>query len=129
MMEENEIDELEFEFEFYSDKVDNPALEEELLLEADSRLRSLAKDRRDMTGASVAVEKLVEAESNYLFRARVVAYIKPDKIAAVEKEPSAMEALKAALEGVERQVRESRTEISEPWKKPEAGPADHIIGS
>ena len=126
-MEENEINELEFEFEFYADEIDNPALEEELLLEADSRLRSLAEGQRDMIGASVAVEKQVKAETNYLFRARVVAYIKPDKIAAVEKESSAMEALKAALEAVERQVREHRENISEPWKKPEAGPGDHII--
>jgi ribosome-associated translation inhibitor RaiA len=127
-MKENEINELEFEFEFYADEIDNPALEEELMLEADSRLRELADDRRDMIGASVAVEKEVEAETAYVFRARVVAYIKPDNIVAVEKESSAMEALKAALEAVERQVREHRENISEPWKKPEAGPGDHIIG-
>ena len=127
MAEKDEFDQQEFEFEFYAQGLDSTRMEEELRLEADSRLRELAEGQRDMIGASVAVEKPAEAETGHVYRARVVAYIKPEHIVAVEKEENPVTALKQALDAVERQVREHREEISEPWKKPEAGPEDHII--
>ena len=127
MVEKNEVDELEFEFEFYAEGLDSSTMEEELRLEADSRLRELADGQRDMIGASVAVEKPVEAETGFVYRARVVVYIKPENMVAVEKEENPVTALKQALDAVERQVHEHRQKVSEPWKKPEAGPEDHIV--
>lgn len=127
MTDEENINESDFQFEFYAEEFGNPALEEELRLEADSWLRALAEGHRDMIGASVAVEKPVEAETDFVYRARVVAYIKPDNIASVEKAGNALTALKGALDAVELQVRERRNKISEPWKKPESGPSDHIV--
>ena len=118
MVEEKDIDELQFDFEFYAEGLESTAMEEELLLEADSRLRKLAEGHRDMIGASVAVEKPAEAETGFVYRARVVAYIKPDNIVAVEKEDAAISALKQALEAVERQVRERRQKIRDSWQQP-----------
>jgi hypothetical protein len=47
-----------------------------------------------------------------------VVYVRPDNVAAVEKGGKAEEALKGALDAVERQVREYRNKLSEPWKQP-----------
>jgi ribosome-associated translation inhibitor RaiA len=109
---------VDFEFEFYSEGMPNPQLDDDLRAEADSRLRALAEGRTDMTGASVAVEKPAHGETAYIYKARVVAFIRPDNIVAVEKEDGAMAALQAALDAVERQVRERREKFHEPWKQP-----------
>jgi ribosome-associated translation inhibitor RaiA len=74
-----------------------------------------------MIGASVALEELTQEETPHVFEARVVAYIKPDNIAAIEKSDSALGALKGALSAVERQVREFRNKLGEPWKRPDLG--------
>jgi ribosome-associated translation inhibitor RaiA len=111
-------DVVDFEFEFYSEDMPNSQLDDDLRMEADSRLRALAEGRTDMIGASVAVEKPAHGETAYIYQARIVAFIRPDNIVAVEKEDSAMAALQAALDAVERQVRERREQFHEPWKQP-----------
>jgi ribosome-associated translation inhibitor RaiA len=108
----------EFDFEFYS-KVPDPG--DSLRREAESRLWELAEGYYDMIGASVALEELTQEETPHVFEARVVAYIKPDNIAAIEKSDSALGALKGALSAVERQVREFRNKLGEPWKRPDLG--------
>jgi ribosome-associated translation inhibitor RaiA len=106
----------EFDFEFYS-KVPDPG--DALRRAAERRLWELAEGYEDMIGASVALEELTQEVTPHVFEARVVAYIKPDNIAAVEKSDSALGALKGALSAVERQVRELRSKLGHPWKRPD----------
>jgi hypothetical protein len=110
---------LDFQFEFYSAL---EHLEDELIAEADGRLRQLAQGQTDMIGASVAVEELAGAETPFIYQARVVAYIRPDNVAAVEKGNSPETALKGALDAVERQVREMRDRLRKRWQQPPAAP-------
>ena len=54
-----------------------------------------------------------------LFRsARVVVYIRPENIAGVAQDETAEKALRGALQAVERQVRERRDKLREPYKQP-----------
>lgn len=114
-MKGGNVDTVDFSFEFYSEV---PELESELEVEAERRLRELAADRTDMIGASVAVEQPAEAETPYIYQARIVVYIKPENIAAVEKGETVETALKGALDAVERQVRERRDMLRKPWQQP-----------
>jgi ribosome-associated translation inhibitor RaiA len=106
---------LDFEFEFLSE-IREP--ERGLFEEAEGRLRELAEGHDDMTGASVAVEELTQEETRHLYQARVVTYIKPANIAAVEKAETPEAALDGALSAVERQVRERREQFRKPWQQP-----------
>jgi ribosome-associated translation inhibitor RaiA len=105
----------EFDFEYYSE-LDRP--DSELREEAEFRLRELASGHSDMIGAAVAIEMLAGGGTTYLYQARVVAYIRPDNIAAVAKAETTTAALSEALKAVERQVRERRNKFQEPWKQP-----------
>lgn len=105
----------DFDFEFYSPV---RALDG-LRAEAERRLRKLAAGRRDMIGASVTVERPAHGETSFVYRARIVAYVKPENVAAVEKADSAEAALKAALSAVERQVRERRAMRRQSRRQPE----------
>lgn len=98
-----------FTFEFYSD-IEH--LNESLSTEAENRLRKLTKGHTDLTGASVAIKRVAHGETPHGFEARVVAYTRPENIAAVEKETSPDLALKHALTAVERQIREKRDRLS-----------------
>lgn len=108
----------DFEFEFYCKDIPNIQLEDDLRIEAENHLQDLATGHSDMIGASVAVEKPAQRETAYIYQARVIAYIKPDNIVAIEKNDSAMAAIQGALNAVERQVRERREKFHEPWKRP-----------
>lgn len=119
MADQNDRFEDEFDFEFYMEESPNPQLEEDLRLEALTRLRELAEGHQDIIGASVAVEKPAKKETSFVFQARVVAYVRPENIAAVEKEDSPMAALQSVLDAVERQVRQKRGKLDEPWKRPD----------
>jgi hypothetical protein len=108
-----------FTFEFHTEIPDlGAAFENELREEAESRLRVLAEGHTDLVGASVALEELALTESSYLYQARVVAYGRPDHVAAAEKQGTPEGALRGALEAVERQVRERRDRLAEHWKRP-----------
>lgn len=91
-----------------------------LQAEADRRLRSLADEGRDMVGASVVIERVAHGETPHVYRARVVAYIRPENIAATDKSDSARGALKGALDALERQVRAKRERLGKPWEQPDA---------
>ncbi|MBS3784663.1 MAG: HPF/RaiA family ribosome-associated protein [Anaerolineae bacterium] len=108
----------ELDFEFYSDDLPNPDLEDDLWAEAWNRVQALARDNDDMIGASAAVERVEHRETPRVYRARVVAYIKPDNVVTVEKADNPMAALQQALDALERKVRKKREKRSEPWKKP-----------
>jgi len=108
----------ELDFEFYSEDLPNPDLEDDLWAEAWNRVQALARGHDDMIGASAAVERVEHRETPHVFRARVVGFIKPDNIVTVEKGDSPMAALQQALDAFERQVRKTRDKRSEPWEKP-----------
>jgi ribosome-associated translation inhibitor RaiA len=105
----------DFTFEFYSEI---PNLDASLKTGTERQLRGLARDHTDMIGASVSVEELTGATTPHVYQARVVVYMRPNDIVAVEKEETAEAALQAAFETVERQVRECRAKLREQWKQP-----------
>jgi ribosome-associated translation inhibitor RaiA len=105
----------EFEFEFLSEIEQR---DEELRAEAEIRLRDLAEGHTDLVGASVALEELSGETTPHAYQARVVVYKRPENIVAVEKQESAIAAIRRALDAVERQVREERERRAEPWKQP-----------
>jgi ribosome-associated translation inhibitor RaiA len=115
---------LDFHIEFQSDVAH---LDDALVWEAERRLRELAKGQTDLIGAAVAVESLAGQETGHVFQARVVAYVRPDNIVAVEKRNAPETALKGALDAVERQVREMREKLRKPWQQPSDTP-DIIAG-
>ena len=108
-----------FDFEFYTEISQDDA---ELWEEANERLRALVDDHTDIIDASVSIEELTGSETPHRFEARVVIYMRPDNIVAVEKGEHAMAALQDALDAVERQVREEREKRREEWKRPDVDP-------
>ena len=111
-----QLNEVEFEYEFYS-KIEDP--EDALRFEAEDRLRALAEGHDDMIGASVTLEAMAEnAETPYSIRAKVVAYTRPQYIVGEEKQEEPERALRAALDAVARQVREKRDQLGKPWQQP-----------
>jgi ribosome-associated translation inhibitor RaiA len=105
----------DFSFEFQTE-IEQP--DENLRIEAERRLRELTEGHTDIIGASVAIEELTGAETPHRYQTRIVLYIRPSDIAAVEKAPDAITSLEQALDVVERQVREHREKLSERWKQP-----------
>lgn len=105
----------DFDFEFYSEV---PDPEDVLRSEALNRLLALTEGHDDIIGASVAVEELTGDTTPHRYQVRVVAFIRPDNIAAVEKAETARGALKGALTALERQVRKYREKLRETWKRP-----------
>ncbi|MBN1249239.1 MAG: hypothetical protein JXC32_16390 [Anaerolineae bacterium] len=105
----------DFSFEFLSE-IEQPA--EPLRVEAEQRLRALTGDHSDIIGASVAIEELTAAETPHAFQTRIVVYMRPSNVVAVEKAPDAITSLQQTLNIVERQVREKRRRLRERWKQP-----------
>lgn len=113
MSEQGPVD---LDIEFYSEV---KTLEDELRPEAEKRLRELAKGHRDMVGASIAIEEpAANRETPYVYRARVVVFIRPENIAGEEQADTPQAALKGALDAVTRQVREKRRKMRTRWKQP-----------
>jgi len=110
--------ELDFTLEFRDETGLPTTVKNEMELEAARRLRALREGHTDMTSAEVAIEELVSAATSHLYEARVVVYMRPDSVVAVEKQETEVGALKGALSAVERQIREYREELAEPWKQP-----------
>lgn len=113
-----------FDFEFYNDTQLQEQYVEQLRAEALQRLLDLSENHTDIIGASVALRELTQAESPHLYQARVVVYIRPEYIAATEKDESSKSAMKGALSAVERQVREQREKLGKTWQRPDLQPPD-----
>jgi len=108
-----------FDFEFQSKLGEAGDLNEKLRSEAETRLHKLARGHSDLTGASVIIENIIpQAPTPYLYRARVVAYIKPEYVDGTKEADTAMSAMKGALDAVERQVRETRAKIRDRHRQP-----------
>jgi len=112
------MDTLEFDFEFLNEAPLTDRVESELRVEAERRLRALTEGHNDLIGAAVAVEELTGDTTPHAYEVRVVAYMRPDHVVAVEKQETVVGAMKGALEAVERQVREYRTKLRETWRQP-----------
>lgn len=114
----NDPSEPDFDFEFHSE-LDHPA--DHLRDLAERRLRELAAGHTDLIGANVSLEIPAENRTTtFVYRARVAAFVRPENLAADKQADSAEAALKAALDAIERQVREKRDKLREPWKQPGA---------
>lgn len=109
----------EFTFEFLNE-IENlgEALDERLYSEAETRLRKLQKGHTDLIGAAVSIEQPAKAQTDFVYRARVVVYIRPENMAAAAQAAEPMGALKEALSGVERQVRERRDKLRQSTRQP-----------
>jgi ribosome-associated translation inhibitor RaiA len=104
--------------DFYIDyETEVSGFTDDLKAEAEARLRDLANKHTDIVGAAIAVTTPAMGETPFYYEVRVVVYARPSHIAAVKKEDSIQGALKAALSAIERQVREKREKLGEPWKR------------
>jgi ribosome-associated translation inhibitor RaiA len=100
--------------DFYVDfNIEDQDIGNDFNLEAEQRLRDLATGHSDLIGASVSLEKIVEAESPYLYQVRIALYKRPEDFAVVEKESEPMIALNNALKALEEKVRTSREKLSQ----------------
>lgn len=110
----------DFTFEFVNE-VENlgEAVDERLYTEAETRLRKLQKGHTDLIGAAVSIEQPAKAQTDFVYRARVVVYIRPENVAAAAQAAEPLAALKQALSGVERQVRERREKLRQRTRQAE----------
>ena len=101
---------LDFTFEFLNEvEALDAEQEERLRQEALDRLRQLGAHHNDLIGAAMSLEALTKGQATrHLYQGRVVVYARPENVTAVAKEANPMLAVKAALDAVERQVREQR---------------------
>jgi hypothetical protein len=60
-------------------------------------------------------------ETPHMYQARVVVYIRPENIVAIEKAGDLDGALKGALEAAERQVRQRREKFKTQWQPAQEG--------
>lgn len=110
----------DFTFEFVNEAENlGEALAERLYTEAETRLRKLQKGHTDLIGAAVSVEQPAKAQTDFVYRARIVIYIRPENLAAAAQAADPMGALKQALSGVERQVRERRAKLRQRTRQSE----------
>jgi ribosome-associated translation inhibitor RaiA len=105
---------LDFNIDFGNDIPDQDDMLKEV---AETHLRDLAEERTDVTGAAVAITQPARETDPFVYQARVVVYMRPDDVAAVKQDDTAVGALKSALKAVERQVREKRDKLDKPWKR------------
>lgn len=115
------MNELDFTIEFNSD-LENKSFDQQLMAEAETKLRDLAKGHHDIIGAAVTMRRPAKAETAPLHQATVIAYVRPDNVVGKEKHENPIAALNGALEAVERQVRKKREKLRNAWERPENDP-------
>lgn len=117
------MDELDFTLELTSEHLDKE-LEYRLFTKAEVRLRELAEDHSDMTGAAIMLRSPAQGETTPIHTANVVVYSRPDHINATEKADHPQLALDRALDAVERQIRQRREKLKKYWEQPGNLPAE-----
>lgn len=120
------MEELDFTIEFNSQGLSDQ-VEAEMFAEADSRLRELAGDHNDLTGAAINVRRPAKTETSFIYEVTVVVYARPKNIAATEKETDPIIALKNSLNALERQVRKKREKLRDRWKQPGNDPISQEV--
>ncbi len=109
------MSELNFHIEF---NIEVTNFDTNLLTESEQLLRALTENHNDLVGASISVEEIAGAEESFLYQARIVAYLKPENIAVVEKRETAETALRDALSTIEKRIRTQRNKRREVWEQP-----------
>ena len=109
----------DFQFEFHHEL---PNLSEgsanELRIKAEDTLLDLAGDHSDIIGASVVLERVAHGETPHAYRVQVVAYMRPDNLAAQAKGEDLEGTLSEALDALVRQVHQHREKLGKPWERP-----------
>lgn len=102
----------DFPIEFHVDPEVDDDTEKTLYVEAEDRLRKLAANHTDITGAAIDITQPAEQrETDFIFEASIVVYTRPNNVAAVEKHSDMQTALRAAVKEVERQIRDKRDRL------------------
>ncbi|MBN1665649.1 MAG: hypothetical protein JW862_01110 [Anaerolineales bacterium] len=110
------VSEMDFHLEF---NIEVPNIKEEFLAKIGEELSALSDEHNDLIGAAIAVEQIAGVEESYLYQARIVAYIRPENIAAVAKAASPEIALKDALSQIQEQINEDRGKRRQIWQRPD----------
>ena len=101
--------------DFYIDyNIEVSNVGDEFKRETEQRLRELASSHSDMIGAALALEKTADTESYDLYRVRILIYKRPQDIVVTKEDADPMVTLRAALDVLEDQVRESREKLAQP---------------
>ena len=79
------VQELDFTIELNAEGLSD-RLESEMFAEADSRLRELAGDHDDLTGAAINIRRPAKTETSFLYEVTVVVYSRLEEIVATTKE-------------------------------------------
>ena len=97
----------DFPIEFYNE---TGAQSDELEIEAEDRIRRLAKGHTDIVGAMVKLTQPSQNRDN-AYEATVTLYMRPEYIAASQQGAVPISTLKQALDQVERQARAQRERL------------------
>ena len=106
--------------DFYIDyELEAEHFSDDMRAEVESRLRKLASEDTDMVGAAVSVTQpgINQKERPIEYQVRVVVYARPEDVVAIKKDDTIQGAMKAALSAIERQIRDKREKLGEPWKR------------
>ena len=105
------MDKTNFPIEFNNELDDMKKSENETYTQAVERLSQLAEGHNDISGGVVNLKQPSQGhETSYIYEVTIVLYMGSDHIAATEKGEQFQSALSGALDAVERQVHERRTQ-------------------
>jgi hypothetical protein len=104
----SDLPEFPFDFEFYNE---TNLPDSEFYELAYDEIMDISGDHNDIVGASVSLKELSSGETPHAYQARVVLYVRPNNISATEVLPSAVDALKNALDAAINQVRKKRNKL------------------
>ena len=105
------MDKANFPIEFNNEVDDVKKSENEYYTQAVERLSKLAEGYNDISGGVVNLKQPAkEHQTSYMSEVTIVVYMGSDHIAATEKGEQFQSTLSGALDAVERQVRERRTQ-------------------
>lgn len=93
--------------------------EGELYAIAEDELRKLTKNHQDITGAAIHIKQPAKSNTDFIYDARVVAYVRPENVFASEKHNDPASALRGALDAVARQIREKRERMRQDKASPD----------
>jgi ribosome-associated translation inhibitor RaiA len=96
----------DFQIDYYNEVNEDPLLYDEI----DRRLRKLARDNTDITGAAANIRQPDQANATEI-EATVVVYSRPTHISATAHARQPQAAVKGALDAIERQLREKREKL------------------
>ena len=105
------MDKTNFPIEFNNELDDVKKSENETFTQAVERLSQLAEGHNDISGGVVNLKQPSQGhETSYIYEVTIVLYMGSDHIAATEKGEQFQSTLSGALDAVERQVHERRTQ-------------------